>query len=398
MKIAHFDCFNGASGDMILGALVHAGADPLEILRALATLPVQGFDVRFEKTERGGISALHAVVETEEGHHHRGLGKIIEIIEGGNLSERVKNRAIQVFKRLAQAEASVHDCAIETIHFHEVGALDAIVDIVGSCQALEELGIEEITFSPLPLGSGTVRCAHGLLPVPAPAVLELVKGFPVFDNGEKGELVTPTGAAILTALGKSNNLSNLVPSSTGYGSGTRADQNLPNLLRVIIGNASERLSEISERLSEALEASKVFLVETNLDDMNPQFFERVMERLFEVGALDVTLVQAGMKNNRPGVILTAVSPPEFKEQCAAVILEETTAIGVRLIFAERRVMERKIETVETAFGPIRVKEASLGAARNRMPEYRDCLEAAKKFEKPVKEVWAAVIAALPVGP
>ncbi|HEY9765865.1 MAG TPA: nickel pincer cofactor biosynthesis protein LarC [Chroococcales cyanobacterium] len=391
MKIAYFDCFNGASGDMILGSLVHAGADPLEILRALATLPIQGFDVRFEKTERGGISALHAIVETEEGHHHRGLGKIIEIIEGGNLSERVKNRAIQVFKRLAQAEALVHDCAIETIHFHEVGALDAIVDIVGSCQALEELEIEEIYFSPLPLGSGTVRCAHGILPVPAPAVLELVKGFPVFDNGEKGELVTPTGAAILTGLGKSGNLSDLVPSSTGYGSGTRADQNLPNLLRVVIGENSNA-SIASERLSE------VFLVETNLDDMNPQFFERVMERLFEVGALDVTLVQAGMKNNRPGVILTAVSPPEFKEECAAVILEETTALGVRLIFAERRVMERKIETVETAFGPIRVKEASLGAARNRMPEYRDCLEAAKKFEKPVKEVWAAAIAALPVGP
>lgn len=387
MKTAYFDCFNGASGDMILGALVQAGADADALVRGLESLELE-FSLSFEKTVRGGITAVKAEVHTHEHHPHRGLSDIKQIIGGSGLSARVKQQVISIFERLAKAEATVHGCSLEEIHFHEVGAIDAIVDITGACLALELLGIERIVSSPLPLGSGTVRCAHGLLPVPAPAVAELVKGFPVYDNGEPGERVTPTGAAILTTLSESfGPLPGLTVEAAGYGSGTRPDQKLPNLLRVLVGENRENreVGEVGE-VGE-VEEKNVVLVETNLDDCNPQFLERAMERLFEAGALDVAFHPVGMKKNRPGVMLSAVVPPSCQEACAQIVLEETTALGVRLIPAERRVMSRKIEAVETPYGPVRVKVASREKARNRMPEYEDCLRAAREHGVPVKEVW-----------
>lgn len=380
MAIAYVDAFNGASGDMLLGALTHAGADPETLIQTLKTLPLE-FGLSFSDTMRGGIKALKANVDAPVGHHHRGLSDVISILRQGKLAPRALERAERVFNRLAMAEAKVHGTTVEKIHFHEVGAVDAIVDIAGVCQALELLNIDEITASALPLGNGTVRCAHGLLPVPAPAVVELMQGFPVYDNGQSGELVTPTGAAILTTLATFGPKPEMTLLGTGYGSGTREDQGLPNLLRVMIGEARPNTDRIA-------------VIETNLDDMNPQFYEHLMERLFEAGALDVTLTPTYMKRNRPGTVVSVIVSTALREKCCEILLAESTAIGVRTYEATRRILERRHETVETPYGTIRIKVSTGGGARNVMPEYRDCLELAQKTQRPLKEIWmAAVIAA-----
>jgi uncharacterized protein (TIGR00299 family) protein len=280
MKTLYFDCFAGASGDMILGALVAAGADPQALTEQLSSLSVQGFEIEFSIVNRSGISATHAIVRTAHEHHHRHLGDILKIIYASSLREGVKDRAARIFSRLAQAEAKVHNEPIEQVHFHEVGALDAIVDVVGAAICFDLLGIERFVCSPLHVGSGTVEMDHGRFPVPPPAVTELLKDAPIYATDIKGELVTPTGAAIITTVSSEfGPLPGMKLESSGYGAGTREYEKFPNCLRILIGEDDFAAGAPASN-------ERLWMLETNIDDLSPQVFGHVMDREFQLGALD----------------------------------------------------------------------------------------------------------------
>jgi uncharacterized protein (TIGR00299 family) protein len=368
MKTLYFDCFAGASGDMILGALVAAGADPRALTGQLSLLSVQGFEVDFVTVNRSGISATHAIVRTAHEHHHRHLGDILKIIYASSLSDGVKDRAAKIFSRLAEAEAKVHNEPVEKVHFHEVGALDAIVDVVGAAICFELLGIERFVCSPLHVGSGTVDMDHGRFPVPPPAVTELLKDAPIYATDIKGELVTPTGAAIITTVCSDfGPLPGMKLESSGYGAGTRVYEKFPNCLRVLIGEDAETTGP-NERL---------WMIETNIDDLSPQIFGHVMDRAFQLGALDCYFTPIQMKKNRPGVLLSVLCRDSDRDGLSAMIFAETTTLGLRSYSVERRALERDTMRVETRYGPIDVKVARLnGNVVNRMPEYEQCREAA----------------------
>ena len=381
MKLAYFDCFSGISGNMVLGALLDAGLGLDALKEALAGLKVSGYEIEARKVKRKGIAGTLVDVRASEGEVGRSLGDVLKIIEESDLPEDVKERAGAIFTRLAEAEARVHGVNVEEIHFHEVGGVDAIVDVVGSVIGLKLLGIEEIYSSPLHLGKGFVECAHGILPVPAPATLELVKGVPVYGWDIEAELVTPTGAAIITTLAKDfGHVPPMEVEAIGYGAGHR-DLPIPNLLRVSIGKALEPREH-------GYEEDVVTVVEANIDDMNPEFYEHVMARLFDRGALDVFLTPIQMKKGWPAVKLSALVKEADLDEMLNAFFEETTTLGVRLYQARRRKLARENVLVETKYGKVSVKVGKLGdIVKNVSPEYEDCRRIAEREGIPLKEVY-----------
>jgi uncharacterized protein (TIGR00299 family) protein len=381
MRTLFFDCFAGVSGDMILGAMIAAGVEPRVLKGQLELLNVQGYAIEFDIVDRSGISATYARVETAPDHAHRHLSHILKIIYDSQLEAGVKDQAARVFSRLAEAEARVHNEPVEKVHFHEVGALDAIIDVVGAVICFDLAGIERFVCSPLHLGSGTVEMDHGRFPVPPPAVAELLKGAPVYSTDIKGELVTPTGAAIIaTVCTEYGPLPRMKLQRTGYGAGSRQYEKFPNALRVLIGD-----DEVQATAFESL-----WIIETNVDDMSPQIFGHVMERALEMGALDCYFTPIQMKKDRPGVLLSVLCRPDDKESLTEMLFAETTTLGVRSYEVERRALEREIVKVETQYGAIDVKVARLnGHVVNEMPEYEQCRAAARKASVPLRVVESA---------
>jgi uncharacterized protein (TIGR00299 family) protein len=386
MKILYFDCFAGASGDMILGALVGVGVEPRALLEQLSLLGVEGYEVGFETVDRSGISATRAQVRTRHEHVHRHLGDILKIIYDSGLNDKIKERAARIFSRLAEAEARVHNQPVERIHFHEVGALDAIIDVVGACIGFDLLGVERFAASALHVGSGMVEMAHGRFPVPPPAVVELLKDVPVYSTDIVGELLTPTGAAIIsTVCGQFGTLPKMLIERTGYGAGSREYQKFPNALRLILG-----MEEAS-----AAERERLLMIETNIDDMSPQLFGYLMDKVIELGALDCYFTPVQMKKNRPGVLVSILCTQALREAMQELLFTETTTIGVRSYEVERRALQRETIRVETPYGQIDVKVASInGRVVNEMPEYEQCRAAAERGGVALRVVEASVLEAL----
>lgn len=369
MRTLYFDCFAGASGDMILGAMVAAGVDPQSLSEQLGLLAVKGFQIDFVTVNRSGISATHARVSTAHEQAHRHLRDILKIIDESGLNDRVKQRGAAIFRRLAEAEAKVHNEPLEHVHFHEVGALDAIVDVVGAAICFDLLRVERFVCSPLHVGSGSVEMDHGRFPVPPPAVVELLRGAQIYSTDIKGELVTPTGAAIIaTVCSDFGALPKMKLTHSGYGAGTREYDKFPNALRVLVGDEESRTA-LDERL---------IMIETNVDDMSPQIFGHVMDRAFELGALDCYFTPIQMKKNRPGVLLSILCRENDRERLHEMIFAETTTLGLRSYAVDRRALERTMLRVETQYGPIDVKVARLnGHILTLMPEYEQCRQAAR---------------------
>jgi uncharacterized protein (TIGR00299 family) protein len=387
MRTLYFDCFAGASGDMILGALVAAGVEPEILKQQLALLGVDGYSIDFDKVDRSGITATYARVETRHEHTHRHLSDILKIIYESKLSGGVKERAAKIFSRLAEAEARVHNVPVDQIHFHEVGALDAIIDVVGAAICFELLGIERFASSPFHVGSGTVDMDHGRFPVPPPAVAELLKGAPFYSTEIVGELVTPTGAAIITTVcDEYGPMPPMTLREIGYGAGTREYQKFPNALRVLIGEDEAENSDGVEQL---------WMLETNMDDISPQILGHVMERAFDLGALDCYFTPVQMKKNRPGVLLSILCRAPERAALTDLVFSETTTLGIRSYEVERRALQRKIVTVETQYGSIDVKVAQLnGHVLKAMPEYEQCREAARRANVPLRVIEEAAQSAL----
>lgn len=371
---------------MILGAMVGAGVNPNYLGEQLLLLPIGGFGLEFETVNRSGLSATYARVETAHEHKHRHLADIRKIIESSDLSDNVKQLSVKIFTRLAEAEAHVHNEPVDHVHFHEVGALDAIVDVVGAAICFDYLKIDRFVCSPLHVGSGMVQMAHGRFPIPPPAVAELLKGVPFYSTDIKGELLTPTGAAIITTVCSDyGSIPPMTTESMGYGAGTREYPDFPNVLRVLIGEV-EADQATDERL---------WMLETNLDDATPQIIGHVMDRVFELGALDCFFTPVQMKKNRPGVLLSVLCRPDEKEAMMKLLFMETTTLGVRSYEVLRRALARSVVRVETQYGPIFVKVAHLnGRVVNEMPEFDQCRAAAAKANVPLKLVEEAVRVAL----
>jgi len=386
MRTLYFDCFAGASGDMILGALVGAGASEKALIEQLSLLNVEGFQLEFQTVDRSGLSASFARVETRHEHKHRNLSDIKKIIFDSDLGSSVKERAFEIFSKLADAEAHVHNEPVDHVHFHEVGALDAIVDVVGAAICFELLQIERFISSPLHVGSGMVEMAHGKFPVPPPAVAELLKGVPFYSGDIKGELLTPTGAAIITSVCEQYGpIPQMVVEQTGYGAGSREYKDFPNVLRVLVGE-TEAVSPQDEHL---------WMIETNIDDASPQIVGHVMERAFELGALDCFFTPVQMKKNRPGVLLSILSDASTKESVMKLLFTETTTLGVRSYEVLRRALQRAVVAIETPYGQIDVKVGILnGRVVNEMPEFEQCRAAALAANVPLKAVEEAVMFAL----
>ena len=377
---------------MILGALVDAGLPLADVRHALGSLAVDADTLWTERVTRAGVSAtkLHVRGECGAGHEHthlhphRTLAEIERLVDGSALSPTGKTRANALFRRLAAAEAGVHDTPIDKVHLHEVGAVDSIIDIVGTVYGLEALGIDQVVASPLNVGSGTIQCAHGVYPVPGPATARLLEGAPIYAGAQEAELVTPTGALLVT--GYAQRFESLPPMrlrQIGYGAGTRDFANVPNVLRVFIGEADG-----------AAPLPRVVVIEAEIDDMNPQIFGLLMDRLLTAGALDVFYTSIQMKKNRPGTLLSIVAPPEAREALTSVVFRETTTIGVRFTEMQRECLDRDTMPVETPFGRVRVKVARRqGAVLNASPEFDDCVRLAAEAGTPVKDVQAAAIKA-----
>jgi pyridinium-3,5-bisthiocarboxylic acid mononucleotide nickel chelatase len=383
-RIAYFDCFSGISGDMVLGALVDAGADLRAIEAELRKLGLEGWTISAEKVKRGAIFATQVKVETSEGHHHRGLSIILGRIDKAGLAPRAADRARRIFIRLAEAEARVHDVPVEEVHFHEVGAVDSIVDIVGAAIGFELLGIDEFACSALDVGAGQVKTAHGLLPVPAPATAELLRGAPMYTSGIARELVTPTGAAIATTLStRYAQIPEMTLQAVGYGAGSADLKEKANVLRILIGENAT--SEAGEHWD-----APVSVIETNLDDMSPQIYGYFVERALAAGALDVFSTAVQMKKNRPGVLLTILCDAAHTARLIDLVFRETTTIGVRTYDVRRKVLDRELVPVATQFGEVRMKISRMnGSVLNATPEYEDCQRLAAEKGIPLKQVIAA---------
>jgi uncharacterized protein (TIGR00299 family) protein len=382
--IAYFDCFSGISGDMVLGALVDAGA-PLPTLEAeLRKLGLENWTISAEKVKRGAISATHVKVESQEDHHHRGLSIILKRIEAAHLAPRAADRAKRIFTRLAEAEAKVHQLPIDQVHFHEVGAVDSIIDIVGAAIGFELLGIDEFACSALDVGAGQVKTAHGLLPVPAPATAELLRGAPMYTSGIQRELVTPTGAAIATTLAtRYVELPEMNLRAIGYGAGSADLEEKANVLRLLIGESTA--SEPGEHWD-----GQVTVIETNLDDMSPQIYGYFAEKALAAGALDVFSTPVQMKKNRPGLLVTLLSEPANVSHLIDLVFRETTTIGIRTHEVRRKTLDRELIPVATPFGEVRMKISRMnGTVLNASPEYDDCQRIAAERGIPLKQVIAA---------
>ena len=380
MKVAYFDCFAGISGDMTLGALVDAGLSFAALKSELDKLSVREFTLSQRRVEKHGIAGTKIDVNAREGHVHRHLKDVLEIINNSAISASAKEKAARVFQKLAEAEAKIHGTTIEAVHFHEVGAVDAIVDVVGAIVGLELLEIEAIYASKFRFGSGHTRGAHGAMPVPVPAVVEMTKGFPSERTDIPYELVTPTGAALLTALASNiGETIQLRTESTGYGAGTRDVEQVPNLLRV----------EIGELVSDPRTDFPV-LLETNIDDMTPEIYGYLIDRLLEAGARDAFLTPVIMKKGRPGIQLTVLADPNKETELTELIFSETTTLGIRRLPVQRHILERRTDTVQTPYGPIRVKIADIGGKQRITPEYDDCARIAREKQVPILDVYKSV--------
>jgi uncharacterized protein (TIGR00299 family) protein len=384
LGIGYFDCFSGISGDMVLGALADAGADLREIERELRKLRLDGWSISAEKVKRHAIFATHVKVGTSEQHHHRGLSVILRMIDEAGLAPRAAERAKRIFSRLGKAEAHVHQTPVEKVHFHEVGAVDSIIDIVGAAIGFELLGLDEFACSALDMGSGQVETEHGLLPVPAPATAELLRGTPTYSSGILRELVTPTGAAIATTLStRYAGIPQMTLRAIGYGAGTADLAEKANVLRLLVGENA--VSEGGEYW-----AAPVTVIETNVDDMNPQIYGYFAERALAAGALDVFSTAAQMKKNRPGLLVTILCEAQNVSKLIDLVFRETTTIGVRTYEVRRKSLDRELVPVETEFGTIRVKLARMnGSLLNSTPEYEDCQRIAAERGVPLKQVIAS---------
>lgn len=388
MRIGYFDCFCGAAGDMILGALVDAGCPLPALQETVAALKLPGVSLSAEKVDQKGIAAMRVTVAVgpEPRKKHRHLPEIVSIIDRAGLKPRVADGAKTIFGRLAEAEATVHNTAVEKVHFHEVGAADAIVDIVCACAGLAQLEIERVICSPIPTGRGTVTCEHGVMPIPAPATTLLLKGVPLADCDEPGELTTPTGAAILTTLAdRFGPLPPMCIEAAGYGAGTRTGRTRANFLRLIIGDTDAQ---------ESRETDAVCLLEAQVDDATGQVVAYACERLLEDGALDAYVVPIIMKKGRPGQLLTVLCRPDDVAALEAVMFRETTTLGIRRHACQRTKLARELVSVESRYGPIRVKIASQGGATLRVwPEYEDCAAAARRGAVSLRDVQQAALKA-----
>ncbi|MBI3329784.1 MAG: nickel pincer cofactor biosynthesis protein LarC [Nitrospinae bacterium] len=381
MRTAYFDCFSGISGDMTLGALIDAGLDFDELRARLGMLNVPGYDLSAEKVKKHSITGTKVHVHVRDpGPHHRGLKDIEALIRASALEPLVQERALAVFTRLAEAEATIHDTTVDHVHFHEVGAIDSIVDIIGAVTGLHLLGVQRVLASAVNVGAGFVRATHGVLPVPAPATAELLKGIPTYARGNDGELTTPTGAALLATLAESfGPLPQMRVDHIGYGAGTKDLPHAPNLLRVFIGEDSSRG-----------DADVITVLEANIDDMNPEWFEHAQEQLFVQGALDVFYTPIVMKKNRPATKLTVLCDPGKVDPVVDALFRETSTFGVRTYEVRRQKLHRFSQTEDTPYGPIAVK---IGRWRGQIvqisPEYESCRQAARRCGAPLKDVYQA---------
>jgi pyridinium-3,5-bisthiocarboxylic acid mononucleotide nickel chelatase len=376
MKTLYFDCFAGASGNMILGGLVSLGVDERELIEQIKLLDIADFELEFTTVNKSGISAIHANVKVLHENAHRHLHTIEKIISGSKLSDKIKNHAIKIFTNLAEVEAKVHGIDVQKVHFHEVGAMDAIIDVTGSCIAFEMLGIESFACSKIHVGSGFVNMAHGKFPIPPPAVSELLKGIPIYSTEIVGELCTPTGAAIIATFSTSyGEIPNLMTEKIGFGAGTRDYENFPNVIRLMLGETDHRL----------LTTNHLFLIETNLDDTTPQVLGFVMDKAIEIGALDCWFTPIQMKKNRPATMVSILCEPKNQRQLINLLYVETTTLGVRVREIERECLERKFVKVTTQFGEIDVKIGLLnGKQVNAMPEYEQLKRIANEKKIPLK--------------
>ncbi len=379
LRAAYFDCYSGISGDMILGALVDLGVDPRKIRKALKTLDLKGYKLKTSRVQRGLIAGTKVQVRLTKSSHHpaRKYSDIKKLIADSDLSSTAKKNSLEIFKRIAQVEAAIHDTTMEKIHFHEIGAVDSIVDIVGGGVAIESLKLDKIYASPLNVGEGFVQCDHGCLPVPAPATLKLLQGIPVFSNGIKKELTTPTGAAMIGFYAdKFGSLPAMKIVGDGYGAGDHIIAEMPNMLRVVLGEISAESDE------------ELVLIETNIDDMNPEFYEGTMESLFKAGALDVYLTPIIMKKSRPANKISVLSSETDRQAMTEILLHETSSFGVRYFRIGRTVLEREMKTVNISWGSVRIKIGKFnGKVIQISPEYEDCKKIAYKEKVPVKQVY-----------
>jgi pyridinium-3,5-bisthiocarboxylic acid mononucleotide nickel chelatase len=377
MRTAYFDCFSGASGDMILGALIDAGLSPRRLREELKRLQIPAVHLRVRKVLKRGISGTQVIVEGSERRSHRNLKEVLQIVRRSRVETEVKEKSEEVFKRIASVEAKIHQIPEEEVHFHELGGLDSVVDIVGSVWGIRALGIDKIHVSKVNVGGGFVKCEHGILPVPAPATLSLMEGKPIYSSGVERELLTPTGAALLTTLGSEfGSMPGIHVERIGYGAG-RDDLPHPNLLRLIVGTSESTSGK-----------ETVAVIETNIDDMNPQLYDYVMEKLLAMEVLDVFITPILMKKNRPGHLLTVICPSGKLPSVAKFLFNETTTLGLRWHEEEREKTDREILPFQTKYGRVRFKLARWeGRVVNLSPEYDDCKRLALERGVPLKEVF-----------
>ncbi len=375
MQICYLDAFSGLSGDMLVGALADAGADTDVLSSALRSIDPHA-DISFEKTRRREIGATKFRVSVSKSPRHRNLTGILQMIESAALPDAVKQTSTQVFQKLAEAESAIHQRPLERVHFHEVGAVDSIADIVGTCLGFHLLGIQRIVCSPVNLGSGTVKTEHGLLPVPAPATAALLNGKPVYARGPELELTTPTGAAVVAALADDfGTMPAMTIGRIGYGAGDHDFRAHANVLRVVLGESTA-----------ATESTSVAVIEANIDDSTPQVLAYTVERLMSAGALDASLQSIEMKKGRPGSLLRVIATPEMRDAMADIVFAETSTLGLRIYLAERRVQPRHFEDVDTEFGTVKMKVSN---DRSFAPEYEDCRRLATEKHVPLRQVLAA---------
>jgi hypothetical protein len=375
MKIAYFDCFSGISGDMVLGALIDLGLNPKELEKELKKMVLPDFKLIVKNVKKNGISGVGVKVVTKD-KKERDLKDILKIIDKSDLDKDIKEQAKKIFNRLSIAENKIHKEKKGHQHFHELGMLDTIVDVVGALVGLKKLGIEKIYSSPLNIGCGFVKCSHGTLPVPSPATAELIKGIPAYGRDIEGELVTPTGAVLITSLAeKFGNMPTMKVGGVGYGAGYK-DLSIPNLLRVIVGE-----------MSGDYEQDTMSFIQANIDDMNPQICGYLMERLFEQGALDVWFTPIQMKKNRPAICLSVLAEKNAVDNLCDIIFSESTTIGVRISEVHRKKLSREEKTIKTKYGQITVKIGRVGRiVKNISPSYDNCSKLARKLNIPLKEI------------
>lgn len=394
MRIAHFDCFSGASGDMILGALIDAGVDQAAIRRGLDSLglPIQ---MEVEAVRKGGFRATHVTITAADEETHRYLPDVEAILARGSLTDRQRELALRIFRRLAEAEATAHGMPLDKVHFHEVGALDSIADIAGCAIGIDLLSVESITCRPIPTGSGSVKCAHGLMPIPAPGTAELLKGVPLAASSIKAELTTPTGAAILTSVvNRWADTPVMTVERIGHGAGTREFVEQPNILRLFVGEAQAPALQPG-----GFEKDHVWVLETNLDDLPAEWIGYCGELLLAAGALDVFSTPIFMKKNRPGVLLSVLAAEDKLAELEEILFRETTTFGVRRYRAERHKLARRAVTVQTTWGPVAGKLGwRAGGTAVFAPEYEDCARVARTHQVALREVYRAVREAFAASP